>query len=706
MATPSPRAARKTRNLSSKSSLAPARVDRPRLQRSHTADSAGGGPTPPARSASMGRSRPMTAEEESELLGTSLNLGDAISGGSSSQKREDLMGGSEIISTSARRWETASAMASGSAIAPGSSSRRRASAVDPETVRRHAKSLLETNWKRTKSTDPPRSGSAHKKAITTMENAADSSSHDNTEPIAEDSFSSLPGLTDLKTVPKALPMGASLRSSVAQRFLDLDDSDSDNGGGAFDLGASMGLAKYTDKLAPLPSNDAARLSQSSQRTSGGGLLETISNSLHSLQNLHMSQMTLTNKGTEDVTSDSEDDLVDFEGEEPDIDEVFENPFAKRHNLRAVDQSVNLMNAEAGQYDWSSRGSRGGKDQQKRNKTMAELFLGEAASSTSRNTEKVGNLPKKKKKPKHKRKKKRSKFSLMCHMICSKTVLIVVGIAVAIFLLVSPVVWNKVAQESTSNDTSTSVAVAEVPEAKEEPSSLDKTDSPFYSADIIQERRQALEDLLSSTNNVDAVTDSAAAQEAMLWITTYDPAQMDIPKETSDDAQLLLQRYAMAVFFFDMHPKVPASTAPHVIITSRTAIKQKDKDDTRRHLARLAFLDWMTASHVCVWEGLTCDAQDSIVSVNLSKSRMRGTLPPELGLLGKSLVNLDLSDNHLSGPVPDKAWSNLKALDSLKLHKNELTGTIGSDFCVLPSLNTFTSDCLLDELECDCCSTCY
>ena len=124
----------------------------------------------------------------------------------------------------------------------------------------------------------------------------------------------------------------------------------------------------------------------------------------------------------------------------------------------------------------------------------------------------------------------------------------------------------------------------------------------------------------------------------------------------------LQRYVMAVLFFTMHLEVLASTAPHATITSHTVSSRENEDDGRqRELSRLTFVDWMTASSVCLWEGIICDAQNAIMSLDLSNSRLEGTLPPELGLLGSSIYELDLSHNMLYGSVPTEGWAQLTGL---------------------------------------------
>ncbi|PWA42390.1 leucine-rich repeat receptor-like protein kinase family protein [Artemisia annua] len=101
---------------------------------------------------------------------------------------------------------------------------------------------------------------------------------------------------------------------------------------------------------------------------------------------------------------------------------------------------------------------------------------------------------------------------------------------------------------------------------------------------------------------------------------------------------------------------------------------------------------------CSWFGISCNADGNIYRLNLTSSKLKGTLnqfpfsilhdvtdfnlsvnnffgriPPEIGLLSK-LVYLNLSDNQFSGVIPPEI-SQLVNLVELGLSKNLLEGSI-------------------------------
>jgi len=75
--------------------------------------------------------------------------------------------------------------------------------------------------------------------------------------------------------------------------------------------------------------------------------------------------------------------------------------------------------------------------------------------------------------------------------------------------------------------------------------------------------------------------------------------------------------------------------------------------------------------------ITCDNDDQIVSMDLRRRNLAGTLPTELGTLA-ALTVLDLYDNELSGGIPTQLGT-LRDLFYLNLGGNSLTGKIPTEF---------------------------
>ncbi|KAJ8506133.1 hypothetical protein OPV22_007019 [Ensete ventricosum] len=116
------------------------------------------------------------------------------------------------------------------------------------------------------------------------------------------------------------------------------------------------------------------------------------------------------------------------------------------------------------------------------------------------------------------------------------------------------------------------------------------------------------------------------------------------------------------------------------------------------LSRLS--DWNSQDlNPCNWTGIKCSSppQNSVISINLSSSSLKGFLAPQLGslqwlqelvldnnlLMGTipyqlstltNLIMLDLSVNELSGPIPPEI-GNLTSITKIDLHSNRLNGYI-------------------------------
>ena len=61
-------------------------------------------------------------------------------------------------------------------------------------------------------------------------------------------------------------------------------------------------------------------------------------------------------------------------------------------------------------------------------------------------------------------------------------------------------------------------------------------------------------------------------------------------------------------------------------------------------------NWLSEAPLSDWHGVEADTYEQVLGLHLSDSRLRGTIPPALGYLGK-LRWLDLSDNQLHGTIP-------------------------------------------------------
>lgn len=163
-----------------------------------------------------------------------------------------------------------------------------------------------------------------------------------------------------------------------------------------------------------------------------------------------------------------------------------------------------------------------------------------------------------------------------------------------------------------------------------------------------------------------------------------------------------------------------------------------------------WLDSVTSE--CFWQGIACDEEKLVVSLQLPQNGLAGFLVPELAtMMGSSLVWLDVSQNALYGAIPTEFglfqrlqrlslyrnrlnWrlppelGNMTALQELDVAynrligdiptqlgdletltqfyflDNEFTGVIPEGFCVGGRMLALEGDCR--EVDCRCCTKCY
>ncbi|MCL7050255.1 hypothetical protein MKW94_026884 [Papaver nudicaule] len=84
-------------------------------------------------------------------------------------------------------------------------------------------------------------------------------------------------------------------------------------------------------------------------------------------------------------------------------------------------------------------------------------------------------------------------------------------------------------------------------------------------------------------------------------------------------------------------------------------------------------DWEVGKHYCTWYGVTCDANNVTISLNISGASLSGKLSVDVGRLTELRV-LSLADNAFYGEIP-KEIGNLMFLQVLELQGNNFTGEI-------------------------------
>mmetsp|Transcript_11729 Transcript_11729/g.18064 ORF Transcript_11729/g.18064 Transcript_11729/m.18064 type:complete len:763 (+) Transcript_11729:58-2346(+) len=123
--------------------------------------------------------------------------------------------------------------------------------------------------------------------------------------------------------------------------------------------------------------------------------------------------------------------------------------------------------------------------------------------------------------------------------------------------------------------------------------------------------------------------------------------------------------------------------------------------------------------------------NSLEVLDISRTSVQGQIPSELGSL-TALRILDLNTNELTGTIPS-TFGHLTKLQQLSVANNNLTGIVPTELAALPDLQllliqfnafddttslesyfcpannaiieTFRTDCYIDDIHCTCCSEC-
>jgi len=181
------------------------------------------------------------------------------------------------------------------------------------------------------------------------------------------------------------------------------------------------------------------------------------------------------------------------------------------------------------------------------------------------------------------------------------------------------------------------------------------------------RNSIIDSTFTAQEHLDAR--GTAQNLALRWMTDFDPAQL------ATDHAALLQRYALAVFYFSTYLNAELHDQKASVSNKEGGWVQQD--------------NWMTEKGICEWYGVTCpqrvqegtkisqyNENSDIVKLNLTDNNVVGTIPSEL-VAFENLISLDLGNNIISGTIP-KALFGMKLLNELYLEGNDLVGTIHTE----------------------------
>ena len=220
-----------------------------------------------------------------------------------------------------------------------------------------------------------------------------------------------------------------------------------------------------------------------------------------------------------------------------------------------------------------------------------------------------------------------------------------------------------------------------------------------------EKIEKLKGILATVSDINLLETRHTNQfKAFMWMAKKDPAPMNLD---TTPRRLISQKYIMTLMY--------------VSTNGRDWKKQNS---------------YLSDSSLCDWGGLKCDDAGDIVSIDLEKNNLNGTLVSELGALGPSLSELRFGSNALRGGLPSELGmlSGLETLDvfdnplvagdvpselsaqswpnieKIKLVGTSLTGNLDSLFCTSNDADgdakiDISANCFDKSVTCTCCTVC-
>ncbi|CAB9519125.1 leucine Rich Repeat [Seminavis robusta] len=201
------------------------------------------------------------------------------------------------------------------------------------------------------------------------------------------------------------------------------------------------------------------------------------------------------------------------------------------------------------------------------------------------------------------------------------------------------------------------------------------------------------------------------QKAFDWIVNHDPMQLEY------NAPNLVQRFLLVLFYFQTTRHKPWKQCNPPAGSAISGLCYEPHHLTGEMTANILGDQWLSASHECLWGGVSCETVQSVDRtvvelrqywnhlngplsweitrlpqlwiLALHSNMLTGVLPPRLfpNKAGFSLECLDLYLNQFSGTIPVEWVANLLEgngkLADLNLHRNTLTGKIPSELGLLP-----------------------
>ena len=170
--------------------------------------------------------------------------------------------------------------------------------------------------------------------------------------------------------------------------------------------------------------------------------------------------------------------------------------------------------------------------------------------------------------------------------------------------------------------------------------------------------------------------------------TDDSLSVEIPPLVPDDS-LSVETPAVAVDSVSVETPAVAvdsvSVETPAVAVDSSSVETPDQTDLSDRAILMIFYratgggtdwtgdNWGSDQPIGTWQGVNTNAQGRVTQLSLSDTRLRGSIPAELGQL-TYLKSLYLYKNYLKGSIPAEL-GNLTNLTSLILGENNLSGSI-------------------------------
>jgi len=204
-------------------------------------------------------------------------------------------------------------------------------------------------------------------------------------------------------------------------------------------------------------------------------------------------------------------------------------------------------------------------------------------------------------------------------------------------------------------------------------SLTKSQNHFQNIPTIsptwpEEKSKIIQNIIDVVGQTSLTVEGSPHALAADWLLNTDPLQL------SHDAETLIQRYLLALFYFSTSQRAPwkscnPSNSNETMECSYATLIYAFPEIQYELETKIR---WLSEKHECFWAGVVCDDYQ-VRAIELTGQDIVGTLPSELAMLS-SIQSITLAWNDFYGTVPSEMFR-MQQLVNLELQYNFFTGQV-------------------------------